>query len=776
MRRGWLLAWLLFTAWTAHALTLPVENAIRPTALAPYTTYLCDPGGTLTLADIRQRPLQPLGRKEISFGFRQPPCWFHVRLSNTGNAQAERILSADFNIIDRIDLYRTDPNGRVLAHLRNGDTVPWTERALQTRMLAFPVSIAAGTTDLYLRVETNSTLFLPLKLSTLPEYLQLTALTEVIIGLVYGIAIGLLLYHLVLWLLNRNRTQAWYLSYVFFTLCFFAMEQGSLFPLWPMATGWNNAFLYSASFLMLATALMFSRSYLSTADRPRLHRLVTGLAFAYTLLALLHPLADTAFIAPLNAACGLLTILGVMALGLWRWRQGQAQARLFLLSWGLLLIVGVIFIAMLNLGVPGISSVILAAQAAFAAQQILLSVGLAERVKTLEAESAAREQESRLARAESAAKSEFLARMSHEIRTPLNAILGVSQLLEDSGAHAAQQEKLGILRHSGEQLLSIINDILDYSKVVSGKLALEKITFHLPSLLEDTARLFTLEAARKQLEFRYTAHPDLPEWIHDDPTRLRQILFNLLGNAVKFTESGHIGLRTECFALPDEEGILCRFLVEDTGIGMSREQVVGLFNSFHQADVSISRRYGGTGLGLAISRQLAGLMQATLEVKSEPGRGSLFVLNVTLHPTAPPADAPASGQASPVAGDRRILVCEDNAVNQTIITAMLDRLGYHRYRVIANGRDALDELTARHDHWDLVLMDCEMPEMDGLTAVRELRAWELQQAQPRLPVIALTAHVMPEYRQRCRDAGMDGYLAKPVLLAELDRQLRAAFA
>ncbi|HEX5277135.1 MAG TPA: 7TM diverse intracellular signaling domain-containing protein [Fluviicoccus sp.] len=752
---------------------LVIRDGYASGKLAPHTDRLCDPTGKLQLDDVRRQAFTPDRQPEISLGFRQPPCWFHTRLTNLGAAGTDLVLSTDFNIIDRLELFVVRPDGQQLDRQLVGDAVAYDNRLLKIRTLAFPLAIPAGESrDIYLRAETTSTLYLPLRLSDHRVFLETALFTDAVIGMFYGIALGLLLYHLVLWLMNRDRMQAWYLSYVFFTLCFFSMEQGSLFRFWPQASAWNNAFLYSASFLMLATALMFSRRYLETAEYPRLHRFLAAVAAVFTLLAIIHPWFPAGWVAPFNSVCGLATIGGIMLLGVLRWQQGHAEARLFLIAWGLLLLTGSIFIVMLNLGVPGISSLILCAQAAFAAQQILLSIGLAQQVRLLEERSAAREQESRLARAESAAKSEFLARMSHEIRTPLNAMLGVTQLMDADTADTARREQLGILRSSGEQLMNIINDILDYSRIASGKLELEVIPFHLPSLLQETADLFALQARQKELDFETRFDPALPAWVHGDPTRFRQILLNLLGNAVKFTESGNVSLRVEVFDTDQADQVLCRFLIEDTGIGMTPKQLGNLFSSFRQADASITRRYGGTGLGLAISKQLADLMQADLAVRSTPGKGSVFALSLAFPVIHEPATATRNSSPTRLPEQLRVLVCEDNTVNQTIISAMLARLGVSGFRLCATGAEALDLLKAGHDNWDLVLMDCEMPVMDGLTAVRELRLWEQQHRLPRMPVVALTAHVMPQYRERCREAGMDGYMAKPVVLADLERHLR----
>jgi signal transduction histidine kinase/CheY-like chemotaxis protein len=425
-----------------------------------------------------------------------------------------------------------------------------------------------------------------------------------------------------------------------------------------------------------------------------------------------------------------------------------------------------------NLGGGDITQAIHAMQIGFALQQVFLSIGLAQQVNTLKEAKAIHEQESRIAKAESSAKSEFLARMSHEIRTPMNAVLGITQLLSDSPLNAEQRQQVALLYSSGTQLLELINDILDFSRISADKLTLEEVSFDLPVLLNECVNLFQANALQKSLTLTYEAPEDLPRWLLGDPVRIRQILFNLLGNSLKFTQVGYVHLTVQVLS-KDAENCQLRFSVQDSGIGMSTEQLQRLFTAFTQADTTITRQYGGSGLGLAISKQLVELMGGTISVSSELGIGSNFVFDVTLKLSIAPALSMAPLQElkpRPSLTQLRVLVAEDSHINQVVIRTMLQRFAINPV-MVTNGAEAINILTSQHERFDLVLMDYEMPVQDGLVTVRQLRQWEELHQRPRLPVIALTAHALPQYEQLCREAGMDDFLSKPILLQQLFAKL-----
>ena len=365
-------------------------------------------------------------------------------------------------------------------------------------------------------------------------------------------------------------------------------------------------------------------------------------------------------------------------------------------------------------------------------------------------------------------KSQFVANVSHEIRTPMNGIMGMTQLLLGSPLTARQMEYAKTIAQSAEALLGVINDLLDFSKIEAGKLTLENIDFDLPGLLRDVIELHRPRADAKGLALVLETDTGLPGWVKGDPLRVRQILLNLTDNAIKFTQRGEVRIRAEAQA----DGRV-RISVKDTGIGMSETARGRIFKAFAQADGTVSRKYGGTGLGLSICRQLAELMGGELGVESAPDQGSTFHLTLPLPAIpAPPAGAVEDAPLVTRFPGVTVLVAEDNPVNQKLIHFMLDNLGV-TVKTAEDGRIAYDKLA--NETVDLVLMDCQMPEWDGLTATRAIREREDRTGGRRLPVVALTANAMVGYAETCRAAGMDDYLTKPVreeeLVAALNRQL-----
>ncbi|MDE2488736.1 MAG: response regulator [Alphaproteobacteria bacterium] len=370
------------------------------------------------------------------------------------------------------------------------------------------------------------------------------------------------------------------------------------------------------------------------------------------------------------------------------------------------------------------------------------------------------------AEAANAAKSAFLATMSHEIRTPLNGVLGMAQAMAADELSDVQRERLTVIHRSGEALLAILNDVLDLSKIEAGKLELEAIEFDLGEVAQGAYSAFTALANKKGLSFALSIGPARGRYL-GDPTRIRQILYNLISNALKFTEQGEIRVT----AVRHDDTL--EIAVADTGVGISAENLARLFQKFDQLDSSTTRRFGGTGLGLAICQELAQLMGGEIEVESQVGRGSTFTVRLPLsflgeEKPSPMLAPPPIDEVAPMR--LRVLAAEDNAVNQLVLKTILHQLGLEP-TVVEDGQAAVESWASAE--WDVILMDVQMPVMDGLAAAGEIRARERQTGRRRTPIIALTANAMAHQVDQYIAAGMDGHVAKPIGAADLIQALGA---
>ena len=384
----------------------------------------------------------------------------------------------------------------------------------------------------------------------------------------------------------------------------------------------------------------------------------------------------------------------------------------------------------------------------------------------------------------SRSKTDFVSRMSHELRTPMNAILGFAQLLESETLKPEHRDYVGEINRAGSHLLELINKVLDLAKIEAGQLTIEQIPFNLRLTLNEVAALVSERAKGKGLDLRFSVAPDLPARFLGDPTRLRQVLINLIGNAEKFTQQGSIDIRIE----PVMDATQIQFSVRDSGIGMDADTLTRLFQPFAQADESTTRKFGGTGLGLKISQDLVHAMGGEIRVESEPGKGSRFWFNLPVKPVPESEGTPAEA-ATPLpemAGNvvetptavamktetalhGHLLLVEDNRINQVVASRMLDKLGLS-HDIANHGGEALVKLA--EGNYDLILMDMEMPGMDGPEASMRIRAREAETGASRIPIIAMTANAMHEDRERCLASGMDDHLPKPVEMNKLDELLR----
>lgn len=764
VHRYWL---LLLCGWSLLAsAAIEVGPSLQREVLARHVLYWCDKSGDSTLADARAAQFRPLEKTQITFGYRSDACWFRFHLRNSSATVQEALLLVDYALLDYLDVYGPDmgePRHWVL-----GDLSEERQRPLQLRNPTVSVRLLPGTDNEYwIRVKTTSSMSLPITVSSHHAFLEHHVNNDWLVGVFYGIGFGLFCYHLVLWIVARERIYRFYVVHVGASLAYVASLQGISQKLWFLGERQPDSFPYIIGYISLISGILFARDFLETAKWTGLDRLLKITAAVSSTLFVLQILLPPGSVTRYMGVMALSIVLMLMITGVYSWYRGRGQARIFVLAWGTFLAM----MALLAFNVYGLVAdlpIVLTLHGlhiGIVLQQVMLSFGLAARLNELKRESLEHEQQIVRAQTESAAKGEFLARMSHEIRTPMNAVLALTELLADTRLDDRQKNYVSTISSAGESLLGIINDVLDYSKIAAGKLQLERRCMSLPKILQDCMTIMSASAEQKGLQLSKHFDADLPETVTGDPVRLKQVLLNLLSNAVKFTDQGSVTLAVRC-ELKSEQQVRIRVEVIDTGIGMTTDQVSELFSSFQQADSSTSRRYGGTGLGLAISKQLVELMGGVIEVDSKPGSGSRFSFAIWLPLTDCAADADQTPQAD--LSGLRVLVVEDNTVNQMVVGAMLSKLDVSA-RIVGSAEEALSLLQGNPGCCDLILMDCEMPGMDGYQATAQIR--QMKNGAQALPIIAMTAHALAEHREKCLASGMDDHLAKPLTMALMEQTL-----
>lgn len=695
--------------------------------------------------------------------------WIRFYINSSTLEEHRWLLVQNYPHVDLIQAY-VFVDGQLIQHSKTGLDLPYASLEEQGHLPTIPVHLENNTQyEIYLNLEMPSVLTIDLELMSSKTYEKWEKDFYLFQGVYFGMSLVMLVISLACYFAIKELSFFFYslfissfIGWYFFNVGFAHVYMPEI--LRPQITNFAEV----VACLTCTTGFLFINNFLDLKrEAPKLHKLAKVL-IGYSVVMALSSFAPPSPLQPaMMLFCGLSCYLFIFFTSAYLWRKGNQYAGFFVLAW-LCLCITIVYLCIsiiFNISMP--TGTINLLQISSMGEFICLSCALAVRLKYLN-------WERNMASMENEAKSDFLAKMSHEIRTPMNGVIGMSQLLHERLTDKKARYYNSLIQSSGQSLLSIINDILDFSKLEAGKMTIEKVPLSLQDILDNCLGLFTTQAQEKNIQLNMTVEPDVPNYIKGDPVRIKQIVTNLLSNAMKFTEQGGVSLKVEL-----KEGKL-QFCIEDSGIGISKQAQSTLFEEFSQADNSTTRMYGGTGLGLSICAQLVKLMGGEIGVFSEPNRGSTFWFNISYENCIQEeidhlrAEDLPSNKGRPDFSHVRVLVVEDNQVNRLVVAGMLKSLSV-KFELVSNGEEALQYYRQNHRDLDLILMDCEMPVMDGFEATRCIRHIEKECKLPRRPIVALTAHAMSNYTKRCFESGMDMHLSKPLQIKQLEFTLVQMF-
>ncbi|MFP5441322.1 MAG: response regulator [Gammaproteobacteria bacterium] len=887
----------------AWAPPYPIIESSERNSLGLFVAWLEDPGGNLAIEDVAALPPDRFTvseRDDLHFGYTRSSYWFRVAIQNTRSTDETLLLEVPHPQLSIIEFYRE--TGRGHAATRSGTASHRVIGDYAHPHYLFSADVPAGSTRVFwFRAQSDSPLAFSLQAEEPASFAYAQGISQITVGIMLGILLALALFNLVSWLVSREEAFAWYLVFLAAIITFLLARLGYVGVLFLRGTDVQPLVEAWAGTAATLGAMQFARSLLGTRSRlPAIDQALYYLLAAGTITLLALPLVEGTQRVPMYTTLAALAMPLTLYAAWMAARAGSPDAARYFGARMVSAVGGGLAVGSeLGLFPLPVRSDLLLVSSACLEGSLIAVILIARRTRDRRATAVAHLREA-TSQAELRARTEFLSRFSHEIRTPLNGILGMTELLGDSSLTPRQREYTHTIRSSAENLATLLSETLDWTRIESGQLEIQHVDFDLQQLIADSMETVQLRAEEKHVELVVDFSPALPIRVNGDPARLRQVLCNLLGNAVRYTHRGEVQL----LVVPSEQPHVVRIEVRDTGVGIPRDRLATLFNKVDGQQPGSENR----GFGLYIARQLIERMGGRIGVQSEEHRGSTFWVTLPL-PAAldqyasadagilagkrllvvddnaavrrvietqatswqmivtsadnaqealaiartqanlgasfdivvldhnmpgmsglqlaarikedplirhdalivmltglniAPTDTmarnvgirrvltkPVSGRAlqatlveelarrerfepdttaaSPLPPDLRVLVVEDNQLSQKVIRGMLAKLGV-RNDVVSNGQEALDAI--QHQRYDLLLMDCEMPVMDGYEATRRIRAWETDNAKRRTPIVALSAHILKEIKERCRLAGMDSHMAKPVDLNELREALR----
>ena len=758
---------------TQDTRSLPLGRAMQ---------VLEDPTNTLTIADVSApaaaTQFKPHDKDTLNAGYSRSVFWLKVNLRyqpKLPETQRTWLLELAYPPLDHLDLYLPDSTGNYRLAGRTGDALAFSSREIRQNNYLFKVDFTPGETKtVYLRLQSEGSIQAPLTLWSSTAYLEQQPLRLYVLGLIYGVLLGMLVYNLFIYLSVRDTSYLYYIFYIAsFGLYQLSVNGAAVEYFWPNNPWWANA---ATPFMIGSAALfgsLFARSFLHTAQHSRwINRLLLALVACGAVVMLLSLMTSYALALRLATGLALVFTVTIFVAAIKAWYCGQRVARYFIIAWSAFLLGGVVNTLMVLGYLPNVFLTMYASQIGSAIEVALLSLALADRINAM------REQQAQilydasqklevlnqqLARS-NRLKDEFLATLTHELRTPMNGVIGSLELMQtvplDDDLANYQQTAAG----SARDMMRMVNGILTLTELQAGRLSAQPKVFSLRGVLDTLRQQFSASAQSKGLAFSIDVADDLPDRLRGDADKLSQCLDCLLDNAFKFTHEGVVRLRVVGVPLSDG-AVRLSFIVTDTGIGFAFLDEATLYQRFFQLDGSTTREYGGLGIGLAICRQLIELLGGRLTHHSEPRKGSRFQLELAVTPLQP-EPRPASPAHARTPAQCAVLLVDDNSVGQLVVRGMLLKLGY-RVKTVDSGPAALTALQG--ETFDAVLLD--IPE-GGFSLCCQIRALP---GCGELPVIALSTTLNVSERERCHGIGITERLVKPVrfdaLQALLERRL-----
>jgi len=710
-----------------------------------------DKNASVSFDEIKQREFEDASDKELAFGYYSGALWYQFLLTNTSNRDLSLLFDSQETFAYQLDLYAINltPNGpawQSVEHAQMGTLVEVPTVMFDAHTMIFPVNIGAAQTQVfYYRI------YSPLsQVKVAPQIVTFEQLTQTLYPAVafyyvfYGSILALLFYNLLVGVLTRESAYAYYALFLVSALLFHGSHYGHIYRFWPefwWPEGKIKTYYTFIAFMMVSFS-QFTRVLLSTKQREVIMERFMLFMMALAVLGeCIHWSAPNGITRVYFELIVLLFCIVNPVIAFGYWRRGHDAAANYLIAFSVYYGSVVYFLVNVYVDLPGKDMAInYSMNVGFLCQILLLSVGLASRITKLKEESLQQRESAIAANAEVKVKAEFLATMSHEIRTPMNGVLGMAELLKDTRLDRVQTRYVETIHNSGQALLSIINDILDYSKIEAGKMEIENICFNLEDAIDDCGAVFSMLAFEKGLLFNAYVQPGTPLAIKGDPNRIRQIILNFSSNAFKFTESGEIKISVRVVEETNaaQQGLhFLRFEVTDTGIGLSQSQQELLFQSYAQADSSTSRKYGGTGLGLAICKQLTELMGGSIGLSSELNMGSTFWFTVPLQLPRDDEQQPQWVRAKELEG-KRILIIDDHDTFCEIISALAK--SWHMQvdvsQTLESAQLRLFEAAENSQPFDIVLVDLNLPGCNGIEIAEQFRRLEHYRHTPFILVTA----------------------------------------